>query len=773
MFTHSPRSALLAATYQLGFSLLLSLFPCAADSQYTSSEATSSWQRYVRAPPSRLVRPKAILSQYTQGSVVNPEGLLTGTGPPTLLLRMSSDGGGNASSSSSSSSTATIAPTLVIDFGQNVVGQPVIEFAGAANTSSTGGWGGSGGGRFPGLQLAFSESLEFLSNRSDFTRSDNAGGIAVKSQPYTWIDQWSCEFDDKVCSDGLHGFRYLKITLDALSEDSPYTSAYGYVSISSIRLQWSGYLGTPETYSGWFECSDEDLTQWWYDGSYTTEMCTDVFRANDTEPRQAYSDSLMDKVVIHDGPKRDRDPYMGDLAVSALTMKLMTPLSNNYGLGLFDYPLWWVSCSWDLVMYTGNLSYIQAYYPTLLSVLDNYYVQNTDNSTSLLLRPPGYGDYAFIPRDGSAAYYSALYVLALKRAADLADRLGEFRDAARWRDRASRASRAVLDVLWDDGAGAFLDRRCEGCAAAHAQDGNSLAILAGIAGPARAASALAYLANATARPWGNAFYDGGGEALGPGFSDRVYAFISYFETAARFEQEQQTANVPTTMANTTTTTTTTGSTGTGIGGTAIDQLRRTYGWMSRRDPGATFWEGVGGPDGAKYQGAFTSLAHGWSTGVTPLLTTYVLGVKPLGPGFAVWAVKPPPPGRGRGNGEEELRWARGEVPTPQGPLRVSWERGSGSSSGNGAGGAEAVGMEIRVRAPPGTSGTVSVPAAPGDAEGKGALLNGVAGVGVLGADGYVVFEVQGGGGGGGGGEQEEHVVGYPPRGEKREAERGW
>lgn len=125
-----------------------------------------------------------------------------------------------------------------------------------------------------------------------------------------------------MCADGLHGFRYLKITLDALPEDSPYTSGFGEVSISSVGLRWSGYHGTPDTFSGWFECSDKNLTQWWYDGSYTNEMCTDVFRANDTEPRQGFSDSLRGKLVIHDGPKRDRDPYMGDLAVAGLTSYL-------------------------------------------------------------------------------------------------------------------------------------------------------------------------------------------------------------------------------------------------------------------------------------------------------------------------------------------------------------------------------------------------------------------------------------------------------------------
>lgn len=356
-------------------------------------------------------------------------------------------------------------------------------------------------------------------------------------------------------------------------------------------------------------------------------------------------------------------------------------------------------------------------------MLDTYYIQHTDNETSLLLRPSGYGDYAFLPRDGSAAYYSALYVLALKRAAELADHLDKPDDATRWRDRASGVSQAFLDTLWDTNAGAFFDRRCdgEGCTA-HAQDGNSLAVLSGIADAPRAASALAYLSNATSRPWGNAFYDSGGNPLGAGFSDRVYAFISYFEIAARFEQESGILNTNTTAA--------------AADSGAMEQLRRTYGWMSSQDPGSTFWEGVGA-DGAKYQGAFTSLAHGWSTGVTPLLTTYVLGVKPLGPGFATWGVKPI---IGAG---EDLQWARGEVPTSRGPLHVSWQRSSSVAGG----------IEVRVHAPMGTNGTVSVPAALGDVKGEKALLNGKSGVGILTTDGYVEFEVQGG--------EEEHVVGYP------------
>ena len=92
--------------------------------------------------------------------------------------------------------------------------------------------------------------------------------------------------------------------------------------IESIRLKYSGFLGTPHTFTGYFECSDASITQWFYDAVYTADLCSDIFLANNTEPRNAASPSLLGKRVLHDGPKRDRDPYVGDLAVLALTSYL-------------------------------------------------------------------------------------------------------------------------------------------------------------------------------------------------------------------------------------------------------------------------------------------------------------------------------------------------------------------------------------------------------------------------------------------------------------------
>ena len=71
-------------------------------------------------------------------------------------------------------------------------------------------------------------------------------------------------------------------------------------------------------------------------------------------------------------------------------------------------------------------------------------------------------------------------------------------------------------------------------------------------------------------------------------------------------------------------------------------MRTLWGYMDRPGPDATGadWETVGA-DGAPAFGASTSLAHGWSSGATADLSSYVLGVQPSTPGFQTWSVTPP------------------------------------------------------------------------------------------------------------------------------------
>ncbi|MFL6076461.1 MAG: alpha-L-rhamnosidase C-terminal domain-containing protein [Mycobacteriales bacterium] len=587
-------------------------------------------------------------------------------------------------------------PSVTLDIGQVVVGYPKVAFAGA-----------SGGP--PGVRLAFSETTQYLTDRSDFTRSDLAGGpgtdqYAVPAEPVTWTDTKGCQAGTQVCADGLHGFRYLRISLDALPADAPAAEPYGTVRISGVSLDFTGYLGTPDTYRGWFESSDTALNRYWYAASYTNELVTDTFRSTDVEPRGADSPTLDGKLVLHDGAKRDRDPYVGDIAVSGRTDYLthaagdaardvladladhqradgwIPPASiNQYTLPLFDYPLWWVTSSWDYVLYTGDTGYAARYWPNLVKVLDTWYPSVTDGRGLLakgLNGTGGYGDYAFLPRTGEVTYYNALYAAALTGAAGMAHALGHDSDADRWRQRAATVAAAVNTYLWDPAAGAYLDSGTG--AVRHGQDGNGLAVVAGIADPDRATAALGYLAGHTAQPYGNAFMDND-TLVGDG-ARRVYAFTSYPEIEARFLAGQADS--------------------------AIEEIKRLYGWMAGHDPGITDWEGIGA-GGSMYEGAYTSAAHGWSTGVLPALTNDLLGARPTGPGFSTWLVQPHP---------GSVAWARGQLPTPHGPLTVSW----GAAPAGRHGGTV---FTLTVTAPRHTNGDIAVPV-PAGARGTQVRIDG-------------------------------------------------
>ncbi|HEV2370916.1 MAG TPA: alpha-L-rhamnosidase C-terminal domain-containing protein [Streptosporangiaceae bacterium] len=571
------------------------------------------------------------------------------------------------------------APSVTVDFGKDVAGFPRLNLAGASTNH-------------PGLELAFSETTQYLTNRSDFTRSDNGDTItpgtdqvAVPSTPQTWTDTHGCADGTQVCDDGLHGFRYMKITLAALASDAPYTQDTGTVKISGVSLDFTPYLGTPSTYKGWFLSSNTQLNKYWYGASYTDELGTDTFLPDTTDPRNANSPTLDGKTVIFDGAKRDRDPYDGDIAVSGLTDYLThangTPVRNvladladhqrgdgwippasiaNYTLPLFDYPMWWAVDSWEYVLYTGDTGYASTYLPNLVKLLNTWYPSVTDSNGLLdkgLNGTSGYGDYAFLPRSGEVTYYNALYVMALNDASQMAKALGDTSDATAWAQRAQTVSSAINANLWDPAAGAYLDSNTG--PVSHPQDGNAMAIMAGVADPSRAASALSYLAKTTAQPYGNAFFDNN-SVVSDG-SQRVYAFTSFPEIEARFQ--------------------------TGRAGSALNEIQRLYGWMYGHDPGITDWEGIGA-GGSMYEGAFTSAAHGWSTGVVPELTNEMLGVMPTSPGFGTWSVKPHP---------GLVSWAEGQIPTPHGPLLTHF------------GHPPAQDFTVSVTAPRGTSGDISVP----------------------------------------------------------------
>jgi alpha-L-rhamnosidase len=197
-----------------------------------------------------------------------------------------------------------------------------------------------------------------------------------------------------------------------------------------------------------------------------------------------------------------------------------------------------------------------------------------------------------------------------------------------------------------------------------AQDGNSYAILYGVAAApgTTLASILQKLTEALYRT------PTAPNAVGPvpvqqsSGSTQVGPYTSAYELFARFE--------------------------TGDTAGALSLIRNEWGLMRHTSAyysGAT-WEYIA-LDGTPGLGEGTSLAHGWGSGPTSALSKYVLGVRPVSPGYKTWLIEPQP---------GDLTWANGRVPTPYGPIKVKWEKTSR-------------GLRLEIEVPNGTSGSVGLP----------------------------------------------------------------
>jgi hypothetical protein len=526
-----------------------------------------------------------------------------------------------------------------LDFGRELSGRLALSFGIAEDAL---------------VSVSFSETSAYLGFESDHWRGLPTDDH-LASPGETWVDTPGCQVSG-VCSEGQRAFRYARVALRR-----------GTVELRGATVALPPSVREADAYDGWFLSSDELLNRIWYASVYTAELVTDVYDGNATALGGCESWAT-GRVVLFDGAKRDRCPAVGDLAVSGPTLLVSSrdasPLLDTLelfaqgqrddgaipsGAGavyggsapLFDYSAWWVVAVWNAVLATGDRAFAERSYRGVARVLDEWYPLYL-GSDGLLANPFGASDYAYIRRGGQVvAYHNALYAVALRDGARLAAWLGRTTD---WAARADGLARRIDGTFWDGQA--YRDST-EG-KVVHPQDGNALAILAGAAPLGRARDALAYLARANARPWGNTIADNDAwdrpeAAWGDHAQERVYPFVSYFEVLARFAA--------------------------GDDAGAYDLIRRGWGWMidpAHAGPG-TMWEALGSYgsiDG--FQKRYTSMAHGWSTGAAPALTAYALGIRATSPGFATFDAAPRTTG---------LAWAQGQVPTPHGPIRFAWSAG--------------------------------------------------------------------------------------------------
>jgi alpha-L-rhamnosidase len=444
-----------------------------------------------------------------------------------------------------------------------------------------------------------------------------------------------------------------------------------------------------DAYHGWFVSGSDLLNRIWYAGAYTTQL-DQVPQDSLGSPSAAVATNPLP--VIMDGAKRDRAVWAGDLNVSAPTVFYSTA-TNAYvrsslqllasyqsasgemagsvspvaslGTSPGTAEFYSASYSMDVVMdiagyfrFTGDLAFVRREWPSITRELA--WNHSHVDARGLLLTSKGDGldwDYYDGPKIGAVTAYNAIYVATLRDAADMADALGYHAEATSDRAQASSVADAVNEYLWDPTLGAYSVS--DAMPGTVAQDGNSLAILDGIAPRSEIPEILAAMRTALwTNPYGPLPF--GADA---GYRSDISPFSTNLEVQARFVA--------------------------GDSAGALELIDRLWGHMLAPGPDetGTLWEVVAA-DGTPGLGGVTSLAHGWASGPTVDLSADVLGIEPTAPGFATWRIEPHP---------GAVRWAEGQAPTPRGPIHVRWDTGGGGA------------LTLDVASPSGTRGTIQMP----------------------------------------------------------------
>lgn len=296
-----------------------------------------------------------------------------------------------------------------------------------------------------------------------------------------------------------------------------------------------------------------------------------------------------------------------------------------------SFTLAWILAVADHRMYTGNLAFSRKALPTVRGILEAREKEMVDG---LLPCPAGERYWQFYDwADGLSgsgrikpdevrydAPLNMLLSLAFKAGSLIAQACGAEKDARKWANISTEILPKIHREFWDTAAEAYLTYVGDRAPKHYCELSQSLAILCGA------------VAKAETR-----------DHLRDGLMTRREDWVETTLSQSLYKYEAVLSG------------------GTKFGRRVFDSIDSEWGAMLEK--GATsFWEMREGAEAFSQAG---SLCHGWSAIPVYFYGAYVLGVRPVEPGFKKFIVAPMPCA---------LDSAKGTVPTPHGPIHVEWTR---------------------------------------------------------------------------------------------------
>ncbi len=501
--------------------------------------------------------------------------------------------------------------------------------------------------------------------------------------------------DGYFLSEFYYACRYIAVSVESESiQANPV-----FADIEALSLISSQY---PVVYAGSFTSGDADLDTAWRRGAYTIELCMQKYKESCRFRMKDFDRTIgafsaqwkgpFGDYVLMDGPRRDREAWLGDIRAEALgaytafasydvcknSLALFCDLQRRDGTtvgsgstwqNFIEYNYWGIIAFWESYLYSGDRAFLEKCLPVIRNVIA--FTESRLNEDGFISNDASW--MWTIPREGYNAGTQAILSYALVCAAK-AERAFHFdREAERLERLSERIRDSINRIFWNEERGVYEERlRITADRMPVLLDINCYCIDFGIADREKAGRILDYLRKHMWTEYGSATMDceiTGAEpdpditcyplthlikqAKDPkaemykfmwGHNRTVWPFMNAYEVQARFLS--------------------------GDTDGAVELIRRCW-CHPYFDETDTFWEMVHPKNpvfnsGTMYyipkDDCYNSAAHGWSGWVGYLMQTYMLGVSPVTPGFGKTRIAPH---------LGSLETLSGEVPTPEGSIDVT------------------------------------------------------------------------------------------------------
>jgi len=440
--------------------------------------------------------------------------------------------------------------------------------------------------------------------------------IAGRVQPVVQAVNYA---DRYICKEGRQqhevydwkGFRYVQLTFRNVNRP---------LHLYKVETLFVSY---PVEYIGSIQSADSLLDKIWQTGAYTQQLCShDRFMDCPwREQRQWLGDGRVQLLIFQNAFGDNALPrkFIRDFADSQLPSGMIPCMSFSRS-AITDYSLWWIQGVKDLLLFDKDISFTRELIPHISKLLNCF--ERKVNENSLLENVPGWTfiDWANVGKEGVCAPLNAIYYIALKCASELLQACGEKSSSEKYLQQAKALEESYRKTFWNSKQKLYVDNvvndRQNLSFSLHTQ---AITLVAGL-------------------------HDGDGcKLLQQGMQHKgiilTEPYFSFYllEALAQNNMVQE----------------------------GLDFVMDKWGAMIKGDA-TSFWEEwqvTGTFRQGSWQPRPRSHCHAWSAAPTAWISRYILGIrveKLHGP----LIIAPNPCG---------LPTAQGVVPSPYGPVHISWE----------------------------------------------------------------------------------------------------